>query len=80
LQALEFAPAVLPLGIVHDEDAIDGVVGVVGAEVVLKGVDTVQAHAAYRTPVQVAEVDDQVGGDVATLGVDILTNSSRTRS
>src|SRR5206468_4182794 len=56
----------------EDEDAVPVVVGFVGAGVVFEGVDGAHADGADRAPVEVAEVDDQVGGDAVHLAVEIL--------
>ena len=57
----------------HDQEAVLGVVGVVGAGVVLERVDAlVAADRADRAPREVAEVDDEVGRDA----VDLLVESS----
>ena len=47
-------------------------VGVVGARVVLEGVNAVQADGPHRAPGQVPQVHDQVGRDVVHLAVDLL--------
>ncbi len=64
LQPSHFTPTwPLLLGwVVFDHDAILRVVAVVGPGVVLKRVDRAVTHGAHRAPVQVAKVDDQVGG------------------
>ena len=46
-------------------EALVGVVGVVGAGVVLEDVDGAGADLADASPVEVAEVDEEVGGDAA---------------
>ena len=56
----------------QDERAELGVVAVVRPGVVLQHVDRRIADAADRPPVQAAEVDDQVGGDVLDPLVDLL--------
>ena len=59
-----------------DQQAVLGVVGVVGAGVVLEGVDRPAADRADRPPAQVAEVDEEVGrgrapdGPVEVLGLE----------
>ena len=62
----------LPGQALHDEDAVAVVVGPVGAGVVLVGVEARVADRADRAPLEIAEVDDQVGRDAAHLGVDVL--------
>ena len=56
----------------HDEDPVAVVVRAVGAGVVLVGVEAGVADRADRAPLEVAEVDDQVGRHAAHLGVDVL--------
>ena len=56
----------------EDKDTVLGVVGIVWSGVVFKGVDGAMAYCANRTPVQVAEIDDQVRGDVVDGAVNIL--------
>ena len=56
----------------HEEPVLR-VVRVVGAGVVLEGVDAVAAaHRADRAPEEIAEVDDEVGSDAGDLRVDVL--------
>src|SRR5207245_10393341 len=57
---------------VHDEDAVPVMVGPVGAGVVLVREQTRVADRAHGAPRQVAEVDEEVGGDAADLRIDVL--------
>src|SRR5213594_4322172 len=56
----------------EDEDAVPVVVGFVGAGVVFEGVDAGHADGADGAPVEVAEVDDQVGGDAVDGAIEVL--------
>ena len=56
----------------QDERPELGVVAVVGPGVILQDVDRRIADAADRSPVEGAEVDDQVGRDVLDRVVDLL--------
>ena len=56
----------------EDEGAVLGVVAVVGAGVIFPDVDGRIADAADRSPGEPAEVDDQIGRNVANIVVDLL--------
>src|SRR6266850_1847785 len=54
------------------EDAVPVVVRLVGSGIVLEGVDAAGADGADRAPVEVPEVDDQVGRHAVHLPVEVL--------
>ena len=61
------------VGTGQDQEAVLGVIGIVGPGVVVERVDAlVAADRADCPPVEVAEVDDEVGGDAVHLSVDVL--------
>ena len=64
---LQAAAAQIARRIVEDEHALLRVIGIVGAGVVLEGVDAVETERADRAPRQIAEVHDQIGRDVVDL-------------
>src|SRR5579863_6819714 len=72
LQAAQLATAgtLVGVGVVFDDNAELGMVAIVWAGIVVKGVDGTVTNGANRTPEEVAEVDDQVGRNT----VDVLIN------
>src|SRR5574337_124571 len=62
----------LPQRVGEDQDPAPGVVRVVGAGIVLEDVDGAMTDASHGAPVQVAEVDQQVGRNPSALPVDLL--------
>jgi hypothetical protein len=56
----------------QDERAVLGVVAIIGPGVVLLDVERSIADLADGTPVEIAEIDNQVGGYVADLAVNLL--------
>ncbi len=56
----------------EDEDAVPVVVGLVRPGVVLEGVEAAHADRTDRAPVEVAEVDEQIGGDARDGAVEVL--------
>ena len=67
-----YPPTQLLTGIVEDKNPLLGVIGVVGAGVILKGPDPRVANRPHRPPVQVSEVDDEVGGYTPHLGINVI--------
>src|SRR5260370_34936725 len=65
-------PARRGAGGVEDEGAELCVVAGVGAGIVLLEVEAAVAHAADGTPVESAEVNDEIGSDVAHVAIDLL--------
>src|SRR5579883_386374 len=74
LQAMQFAPthALVYGGIVLDDDAKLGVIAVIGAGIILKGVDRTMSNGPDRAPEEVAKVDNQVWRHAVTLLIDVL--------
>src|SRR5579885_3190303 len=62
----------MDIGVVFDDDAKLRVVAVIGANIVLKGVDRAVTDGADGTPVEVAEIDDQVGRNAVAFLIDFL--------
>src|SRR5260370_18254348 len=71
MRALHFA-ARIEAGCVEDEGGGLCVVAGVGAGAVLLDVEAAVAHAADGTPVESAEVNDEIGSDVAHVAIDLL--------
>ena len=67
------APACFDARPGDDVEAVLRVIGVVGARVVLERLDAfVTADGSDRTPVEVAEDDDEVRGDALRVAVELL--------
>src|SRR5680860_634135 len=60
-------PCFLAGSVVHDEDALLGVVRLVGAGVVLERVDRSMSHRPDRTPLQLAEDHDEIRSHAVVL-------------
>src|SRR5487761_1562174 len=60
------------VGIVLDDDAELRVVAVIGAGIVLEGVDRAVSDAAHGTPEEIAEIDDQIGSHAVDFMIDFF--------
>ncbi len=58
--------------VVPDEDTLLGMVCVIRPGVVFEYVDLAMTNRSGAPPVEIAEVDDQIGGDVLAFFVDIF--------
>src|SRR5947207_7210801 len=63
LQTIHLAAtgALFGVGIVLDDHAVLGVIAVIGAGIVVDGVDGIVADGAYGAPEEITKVNDQIG-------------------